>query len=222
MAILPSFLRSKQETYSYRPNSYLDRPLQLQFIHRIITMVLVSTTVAILPAIYFINQNFNYIRDLLADVAPELIRYVEREQVYANGALLGLFLFQICFLMMFSKKMSSQLIAPITKLSNHLKALSRGEFTQAPVRTREFDEYQDLIINYNYFYKSLRAQSEKQIASYQEILKEKLPPGARGIIQEMLLEKTAQLGRPENVTVTVFSSSTSEESSTADDSRHVS
>lgn len=228
MTLLGPFFKKEESSFSRRPSSYLDRPLQLRFVRRIITVIIGASLLAFIPALYFINENMNFIRDMLADVAPDMIRYVEREQVFVNIAIASLFLAQVIFLLVYVRKMSAQIVAPIKKLTLHFRDLSMGKLHADEIHIRKDDEFHDLINTYNYFYYCIRKQRAEEIKNYEVALKQELPPSAREIIKELLEHKRAQFSNSQisgGEIISLFNKSIDDSSSRRgkpDGSRHVS
>ncbi len=228
MTLLGPFFKKEESSYSRRPSAYLDRPLQLRFIRRIITVIMGASLLAFVPALYFINENLNFIRNMLVDVAPDMIRYVEREQVFVNISIVSLFLAQVVFLSIYVRKMSAQIVAPIKKLTLHFRDLSMGKLHADEIHIREEDEFQDLINTYNYFYYCIRKQRSQEIKNYEEALKQELPPSAREIIKDLLEQKRAQFNNDQfdgSEIIPLFKQASDDSSSKRekpDGSRHVS
>lgn len=208
-----------QSPYAARSATYLDKDAQLDLIRKLALMTLTASALTLLPSLYFVNVNYNLIRELLPQTAPQILKHVEREQVLFNVLVLTALSAQLTFLAVFSKRMTAQIVAPIKKITEHLRQLSRGDFTQPPVKTREGDQMQNLVMAYNYFYQSLRRQEQKQLQTLQKISKSGISTELKAELLQITEQKSKQLGAKLCAEVIPL---ISEESGKAAGSRHVS
>ncbi len=208
--------------FAPRASSYVDRAFQLKYSRRTMWLLIAASLLAYIPLTYFLNQNYGILTDLMYDQAPEVVQNLEREQIFMNIVVWSIFLAQVVFLAVFSKRMTTKIIGPIKKLRNHLRLLSRGEYAAPDLRVREDDEFLDLVATYNYFYSGLRDQTERDLHKLKQVAEQ--VPGAPYLylLHDMIEEKALQLNRPEDLPHDRLSPLTSLESVKAADPRHAS
>lgn len=88
------------------------------------------------------------------------------------------------------------MVGPILALRKHMDMVTRGHMYQRTLHVRQDDEFHDLIQNYNYLYKTLRAQNSfdiKKLESLKYFLKD---PQSLKILNEIISEKEAQISDP--------------------------
>ncbi len=197
--------------YSRRSSTFIDREFQLRFSKYVLIFALTSTFIFVLPLLYFSNQNYSIFFDLADLLNPDLARYIAKERMGFNVAFAVTLIANICFWLVFSKRMTAKIVGPLKIMRNHIRLLSRGDFTLPPVKLRDDDEFKELVSTYNYLYSLLKARNEKELHSLHELKKAITNPIARELIAGMIEERQNRI----NV-------SNDEPRAEARDSRHVS
>lgn len=196
--------------YVRRSSTYIDRQFQLKYSSRSFWLCIMSGIFMAAPLFYLLNQNYSMLRDLMFGVEPELLRHIDREQVFLNIFLLAVFVGHLIFIKVFAKSMTAKIVGPLKKLRNRFRLLSRGEYAEPNLRVREDDEFHDLIASFNYFYAGLQDQTHRDLLRLKEARKLSNHPILKSNLDDMIKEKSMQL----NVTSLPF-----EEYATTADSR---
>lgn len=179
--------------YRRQNSSFIDRDFQLKYTRYILGMALVSTAIFLLPVFYFSNQNYSIFFKLADLMNPELANYIARERLGFNIIFSAVFLGNLAFWAIFSKKMTAKIAGPAKILRNHIRLLSRGDYTRAPVRLREDDEFKELINTYNYLYTLLKVQNERELKELDNIHGSITNPIAHKLIGQMIDERKHRL-----------------------------
>lgn len=199
-----------------RSKSFIDREFQLKYARKVFWFSILESVLIYGPAVYLINSNYELIKTLTHQTAPNLLRYMEREQVFMNLFALAVIAVHLLFVKLQSRSLTSKVVAPIKKMRNHIRLLSRGKYSSPPLKIREDDEFHDLVASYNYFLASLADQTERDLFRLKEVRKMSTHPILSGRLDQMIEEKTLQLGLNEP------NASLSLEPSPSGDSRHAS
>jgi hypothetical protein len=187
--------QSNVSSYSLRTSRFIDREFQLKYTSVVLTAAVVGILVTLFPIYHFLSQNYKIFVDLAYDQAPQILKYLERERNSVTLLLVGGSAGTLCFFWYLGLKMTSRIVGPIKILKNHLRGLSRGQWSQPPIRIRVDDEFQDLIDSYNYFYDSFRLNLEKDLALLRSISIDPKNRDAYFAWKRLIDEKAIQLNR---------------------------
>ncbi len=209
-------------TYTRRTSAYVDRDFQERITRYLIGLSTLSSVLFLLPALYFTNQNYSLFLDFADISSPQLAPYLMRERVGLNVIFILAFLVQVVFWYVFTKKMTEKIAAPAKVLRNHLRIASRGDFSLAPVRIREGDEFKDLINSYNYFYKLLQSQYLRELEDLKRIKAGETNPASLKILDQLIEERALRLNLPDELPYRIMSSLHGEAPAKPRGSRHVS
>lgn len=214
---------------SYEDNSprkklslFIDRTFQLKYGMFILASSLTGMAVAVLPVHYFLRQNYNIFLDLAYSYAPSLIEHLEREQVWVTSILFAGFSGMVVFFLMLSLRMTSRVIAPLRIIRNHLRKLTRGHWYIAEVKTREHDEFQDLVDTYNYFFESFRAQLIRDLDILKKIKVDQSDPESLRLWHNLVEERCLQLNLKKELPYSLLTADSSSATSGSHGSRHAS
>lgn len=175
--------------YSQRKSTFIDRQFQLKYTRYILGMATVSALIFLAPTLYFINQNYSIFMQLTDELSPGLAAYIAREQFSFNLTFSVLFIANFVFWAVFSNKMTAKIAGPAKILRNHIRLLSRGDFTLAPVHLRDDDEFKELVNTYNYFYTLLKVQNERELHELKKVREAMSNPVAKELITNLIQER---------------------------------
>ncbi|OFZ17836.1 MAG: hypothetical protein A2Z20_05645 [Bdellovibrionales bacterium RBG_16_40_8] len=187
-------------TYSQRSTTYVDRDFQVKYTRYILGMAILSTFIFLLPALYFSNQNYFIFYQLADLLSPDLANYIAKERIGFNAIFAITFIVNIIFWAVFSKKMTAKIAGPAKILRNHMRLLSRGDFTLPPVRLREDDEFKELVNAYNYLFILWKVQSERELEELREIQSSITNPAVYETVRRMIRERTLRLNPNPKIT----------------------
>ena len=177
-----------------RSSRFIDKDFQLKYTSVVLLAAIIGTSVSVLPSIFFLNENYQIFVDLAYDNAPQILEYLERERAWLNLIIVSGVLGTLAFFWYLGLKLTSRIVGPVNVLKNHIRGLSRGRWDQAPVSTRERDEFNDLIETYNYFYESFQVNLKRDLAFLQKLAIDPQNRDAYLAWRNLIEEKQKQLG----------------------------
>ncbi len=181
--------------YTRRNSGFIDREFQLKYTRYLLWMSGLIALVFLLPPFYYCFQNYGiFIR--LADLNdPRLAHFLISERFYLVVYFGVAALAQFGFWIVFSRRMSAKIVGPAKLLRNHIRLVSRGDFSLPALRIRDDDEFKDLIGSYNYFYSLLKTQYERELEDLNNLKKMTTNAGALDLIKEMTEVRAKRLGQ---------------------------
>jgi hypothetical protein len=209
--------------YSRRSTTFIDRDFQLKYTRLTLAIAVASSLLFLLPIFLFANQNYTIFYKLADLMNPALADYISRERIGLNISFVAAFVGNLVFWVIFSKKMTAKIAGPAKILRNHIRLLSRGDFSLPLVRIREDDEFKELINTYNYLYTLLKVQSERELSELKRVESAITNPIAKNLIESMIDERVQRLANRQSLP-TPYSpiSSTGAMPDASPDSRHAS
>ena len=147
-------------------------------------------------SLYLIHRNYDLFMRIAVKQAPVLIESLEREQTTMIWFILVSVALVLFGFLWFALGAARRLIFPVLLIENHLRALTRGDFSQPPVRVRGNDEFQEFVEAYNYFYSSLQVQLRRDLLRLRQLPVESRHQEASRLLDEMLEEKRRQISEP--------------------------
>jgi len=143
--------------------SLIDSEFQLRYTLIFVAAAAVCMLLITIPSYYFIHQNYTLFEELAFDTAPGIVEHLRDEKSMITKLYITAFIGFLIFFAFLGLKLTSRMVGPLKVLKNHLKFLSRGQWSQRPVDIRQKDEFQDVISSYNYFYLSFQQQIRKDL-----------------------------------------------------------
>ncbi len=116
-----------------------------------------------IPLIFFFSRNYYFFESIAFNTYPTLITNLYQEKSWlwmyciAGGAL------SFSLVLYFGKKFTSNTIKPIKKIEDHLQQLMIGNFKDPIVFEANKSELNSIKINYEYFYRVLRSNTEQEL-----------------------------------------------------------
>src|SRR5690606_10785907 len=124
-----------------RINFLVNQRFQWRYTSYLVTTVILATLLTGGVTAYFLNQNYGIFTRLAYLHAPDILPQLEREQIWINTFLVAFFITLVSFNFFYGMKMTSRIAGPIVILKRHIRSLSRGMFSNQPLRVRESDEF---------------------------------------------------------------------------------
>jgi hypothetical protein len=181
-------------SFTMRSSRFIDRDFQLKYTSVVLLAAIIGTSVTVVPSIFFLNENYQIFVDLAYDSAPQILEYLERERAWLNLIIVSGVLGTLAFFWYLGLKMTSRIVGPINVLKNHIRGLTRGKWDQPLVKTRDKDEFNDLIETYNYFYESFQVNLKRDLAFLQKLAIDPQNRDAYLAWKNLIKEKQTQLG----------------------------
>lgn len=209
-------------THQKRTSRFIDREFQVRFGGVVVIAATLGALLGFIPISIFLNQNYRIFIDLAHQYAPHLMESLEREQIWVLSLLFVGFSGLTTSFLFLSFRLTNRIVGPLKVMRNHLRRMSRGQWSMAPVRIRDNDEFHDLVNAYNYFYESFRGQIRRDL----ETLKQIRPPiedkRAYDIWSKLVEEKCLQLNLKSELPFPVLTALNAEWSAQSPEKRHVS
>ncbi|MBX2988630.1 MAG: hypothetical protein KF802_12100 [Bdellovibrionaceae bacterium] len=117
----------------------------------------------LVPAVFFIEQNYNIFLQLAYDVKPGLVQHLEREILWIRSFLVLGSIATAAVGMLFARRLVRHLFRPLQAMEDHLQALTEGQWDQAPPDMMGEETYRSLFLNYEEFYRVQRANLEAEL-----------------------------------------------------------
>lgn len=162
-----------------------------------------------LPVLYWLNQNYEFFKDLSLAKAPSLYQHLEREQIWINA----IYLISMFTLFILNSWLIHRLISkfegPVRALEMHIKKLIRGEWKSPELRIRENDELKTLVDEYNYFYKTLQSLTLNEIKILEKIRVDRSLRDSYSLWFQLLQQKKARMGYADIANENIMAASSS-------------
>lgn len=172
----------------------IDESFQYKYALYLIAAVGGAAVAFMIPAAYFLNQNYSLIKELAFDHAPTLLDHLEREVLWLNMFMVISALSSLSFVFVIAIKLTGRLIAPMMLMQRHLKKLSLGEWSTPDLTTRDMDDFKDVVSAYNYFYNSLKANTEAELKTLEKLAIDPDNREAYAAWKTLLMKKRQMLG----------------------------
>jgi hypothetical protein len=162
-----------------------------------------------LPVLYWINQNYEFFKNLSLSKAPSLFLHLEREQIWINAiylvSMLSLFILNSWLI----HRLISKFEGPARALEVHLKKLIRGEWKSPELQTRDNDELKSLVDEYNYFYKTLQSLTVNEIKTLEKIRVDRSMRDSYSLWFQLLQQKKSRMGYADIANENILAASSS-------------
>lgn len=156
-------------THQRRTSRFIDRDFQVRYAAVVMAAAVLGGILAFLPISLYLSQNYQIFIDLANQYAPALMDSLERERIGVISLLFVGFTGLTAFFLVLSFKLTNRIVGPLKVLRNHLRRMSRGQWSMAPIRIRDSDEFKDLVDSYNYFYESFRATLRRDLDTLKKL-----------------------------------------------------
>lgn len=175
---------------------FINKDFQLKYTSYLVTSALLSALIVGGPTYYFLNQNYNIFLNLAYSLSPDIVQHLTQEKTWITGFFIFSLMTLVIFHIYFGVRLTFRMVGPILALRKHIEMVTRGHLYQRPLHVRQDDEFHDLIQNYNYLYKTLRAQNSfdvKKLEGLKYFLKD---PQSIKILEDIIEEKESQINDP--------------------------
>lgn len=200
--------RAPQE---YNPRRFiLNKAFQYKYSWYMITAIVGATLLFLLPAYFFITQNYELFKSLAYDTHPNLVSHLEREVTWLK-VFLGVSVVFLCGVTLFlSIRMTKNLLSPLVSMERHMHQLMLGQWHIPDYAMPVDDDFRDLSMTYDYFYRALKANTETELKLLEKLSIDPSNREAYAAWKQLLSEKRARLGIEEEFILNENVSSLSE------------
>ncbi|QLY24962.1 hypothetical protein [Bdellovibrio sp. KM01] len=179
---------------SGRKRFILNKAFQYKYSWYMITAFAGGALLFFIPAYYFIAQNYELFKTLAYDTQPRLVEHLEREMVWLR-VFLGASIVAITAVTLFlSIRMTKNLLAPLIRMEKHMHQLMLGQWHIDDYVIPEEDDFRDLSMTYDYFYRALKANTETELKLLEKLSIDPQNREAYAAWKHLLAEKRARLG----------------------------
>ncbi|WP_142701500.1 hypothetical protein [Bdellovibrio sp. ZAP7] len=177
-----------------RKRFILNKAFQYKYSWYMITAFAGGALLFFIPAYYFISQNYELFKTLAYDTQPRLVEHLEREMVWLR-VFLGASIIAITAVTLFlSIRMTKNLLAPLIRMEKHMHQLMLGQWHIDDYVIPEEDDFRDLSMTYDYFYRALKANTETELKLLEKLSIDPQNREAYAAWKHLLAEKRARLG----------------------------
>lgn len=159
-----------------------------------ITAVAGGAILFLLPAFYFISQNYELFKSLAYDTHPTFVAHLEREMTWLTVFLSASFIALIGVTLFLSIRMTKNLLSPLVTMEKHMHKLMLGQWDIPDYHLPAEDDFRDLSLTYDYFYRSLKANTESELRLLEKLSIDPQNREAYAAWKHLLNEKRARLG----------------------------
>ena len=175
----------------------LNKAFQYKYTVFLMTAVLGGALLFFLPAYYFISQNYTLFTNLAYDTQPALVTHLEREVVW-----LGIFMvLSLAFIggltLVAGLRMTKNLLAPLVQMEKHMKELMYGHWHIPDYKITHEEDFRDLAMTYDYFYRSLKANTEAELKLIEKLSIDPQNREAYAAWKNLITIKRSRLGMQE-------------------------
>lgn len=172
----------------------LNKAFQYKYCWYMITAVAGGAILFLLPAYYFVSQNYELFKSLAYDTQPHLVGHLEREVTWLQ-VFLGVAFVSITAVTLFlSIRMTKNLLSPLVRMEKHMHQLMLGQWHIPDYANPEEDDFRDLSMTYDYFYRSLKANSETELKLLEKLSIDPQNREAYAAWKQLLVLNRARLG----------------------------
>lgn len=204
-----------------KTSRFIDRDFQIRYAGVVMMAATLGTLVAFVPVSLFLNQNYRIFLDLAQQFAPALMKDLEREQIWITGLLFIGFASLTGFFLALSFRLTQRIVGPLKVIRNHLRRLSRGHWYIAPVKTRETDEFQDVVEAYNYFFESFQTYLQRDLKNLKKLNIDPQDEESYKVWRQMIEERCMQLNLKSELPFPLLTALSDESSVESPDLRRV-
>lgn len=172
----------------------LNKAFQYKYCWYMITAVAGGAILFLLPAYYFITQNYELFKSLAYDVQPQLVEHLEREVTWLQVFLGVAFAFITGVTLFLSIRMAKNLLSPLVTMEKHMHQLMLGQWNIPDYHIPDEDDFRDLSMTYDYFYRSLKANTETELRLLEKLSIDPQNREAYAAWKNLLTIKRSRLG----------------------------
>jgi hypothetical protein len=172
----------------------LNKGFQYKYTLFLMTAVIGGIMLFFAPAYYFINQNYTLFTRLAYDTQPALVTHLEREMVWL-GVFMVLSLAIIAGMtLLVGLRLTKNLLAPLMQMEKHMKELTYGHWHIPDYKIVIEDDFRDLAMTYDYFYRSLKANTEAELKLIEKLSIDPQNREAYAAWKNLIMIKRSRLG----------------------------
>lgn len=172
----------------------LNKSFQYKYCWYMITAVAGGAILFLLPAYFFVNQNYELFKSLAYDTHPSFVAHLEREVTWLQIFLAASFVFLTGVTLFLSIRMTKNLLSPLVTMERHMHQLMLGQWHIPDYHLPDDDDFRELGMTYDYFYRALKANTETELKLLEKLNIDPQNREAYAAWKHLVAEKRARLG----------------------------
>lgn len=156
-------IHSQSMPLQKRRKFILHRAFQYKYTWYLVTALGGCGLLFFLPSLWFIQQNYELIKNLAYDLSPHIVDHLEREVVWIKFFLSLSIVSVFAVSLVLGIRMTKTLIDPLIRLERHMRQLMLGHWGIAEYRISDDEDFRDLSLTYDYFHRTLKANTEAEL-----------------------------------------------------------
>lgn len=154
---------------AHRVFRVLNSQFQWKYTLSLMAFLLVSMSFFMIPSWYFLLQNYGIFNRLARIAEPQLLQHLSREMMWLFGFSLFSVLSLVAVTIWVGLKLTANIIGPLISMERHLWKVTTGDWSSPDFKIRAEDDFRDLAEAYSYFYRSMKAQAESELALLEKV-----------------------------------------------------
>lgn len=188
-------IEPQRARHGERPRRFiLNKAFQYKYSWYMITAMAGGSLLFLIPAYYFIVQNYQLFLSLAYDTHPALVEHMEREVTWMRVFLIASFIAITGISLFLSIRMTKNLLAPLVSMEKHMHHLMLGHWHVPDFKMPEDDDFRDLSMTYDYFYRALKANTETELKLLEKLTIDPQNREAYAAWKSLMEMKRARLG----------------------------
>ncbi len=188
-------MHSQRPQVDLRQNSFIvSRAFQRKYVWYFVTALAGSAFLFMLPSFLFVKQNYELFKSLAYDTQPMLVQHLEREVKWLTIFMVSSVLCLFGFTLFLSFRMTKSLVLPLVRMEKHMHQLMLGHWNIENFEIEEDDDFRDLSMTYDYFYRSLKASTENELRLLEKLKIDMKDREGHSALRDLIKEKRNRLG----------------------------
>lgn len=189
---LPRF--KNQRTFKESQAMHLNKRFQARYVTLLTLSLLICSTIFLVAAYYFTNQNQELFKGLAFEHYPSMVKHIERENKWLLMILFLSLSAIVISTIWIAKRMTSNLINPLIAMEKHMRLLVSGDWEKSTYRFSDSKDFKELSLTYDYLVHTLKSITEQEM---EMLLKMRLDPQDKETLHtwtELINQKRKRLG----------------------------
>lgn len=174
-----------------------DRVFALRLLVAMALGLSVCCLLFLVPALFFVEQNYEIFTALAYDVKPALVEHLEREVIWLRFFLAAGSLATVGAGVLFFHRLLRHLLQPLEKVEDHLRSLGEGEWHRPFPGSQDAYTYRTFFIAYENFHHALKASAETELRLLQRLSVEPQNRDSLVALRTLIANQHHKLGLPE-------------------------
>lgn len=179
----------------HRPQKFiLNKAFQFKYTWYLMIAVTGSTLFFFAPAYYFMKQNYDFFVSVAYDTHPGMIAHLEREVVWLAVFMTLSLAIIVGLSLLIGLRMTKNLLSPLIQMEKHMKELMYGHWYIPDYKIAPEDDFRDLSLTYDYFYRSLKVNTEAELKLIEKLSIDPQNREAYAAWKNLIMIKRSRLG----------------------------